>query len=632
MAVPESCGLRRERAQQPRKTAGWIVLQKLGASSLAGADPAHPPSLPSPPALPASLEALRTAVECWPVPALLCALPDGDLPLQVIASSPEAHKLFMTTPAGLRGALDPPARHALAAGLRALRARLSNGMHEGSEAAPASVLLTVEDWLIHGSRIDGEDAAFILLTFLDRQGDDRQGDASGRHDGRSQDALTGLLDRDGFLAALEAALQPVRQEGEETAARAECAVVVINLDRFQRVNESFGHARGDSVLAGIAQRLAALASDSLAIGRLNGDEFAVLLKAHGDVVAAARSWAERFLELIETPFSIAEEEVHLSACIGIATTATGSRHPTDLLRDADVAVHRAKARGRGQIELYVRERRVLPLSPLQLEAALRRALRTGEGLTLAYQPIVELDTSRIIGFEALARWLHPSLGPIPPGEFIPIAEDAGLIDDLGEWALDEACATLAEWRRKFASARRLSVSVNVSGHQFQDPGFARRVCDRIARHGLEGAAVRLEITESVLIQDPALAAETLTALNGDGVLIALDDFGTGYSSLNYLHRFPISFVKIDRSFCLDLEQEPERQRLIKGLAALADTLGLVLVAEGIERHAQQNLLRRLGCRLGQGYHFSRPLPAAEALALYMREERDAPPRRTSAAS
>ncbi len=599
------------------------MLQKLGASSLAGADPAHAHSLSTPPALSFSLEALRTAVECWPVPALLCALPDGDLPLQVIASSPEAHKLFMTTSPNLRGALEPPARHALAASLRAVRARLANGANGLPASAPGSVLLPVEDWLIHGRRIATEEAVFVLLTFLDRHRDGRRSDENDGREARGQDALTGLLDRDGFLAALEAALDPATSAaGTDAAPSGECAVVLINLDRFQRVNESFGHARGDSVLAGIAQRLSVLAADSPAVGRLNGDEFAVLLTAPDNVVAAARAWAERFLELIETPFSIADEEVHLSACIGIATTATGSRHPTDLLRDADVAVHRAKARGRGQIELYVRERRVLPLSPLQLEAALRRALRSGEGLTLAYQPIVELETGRIIGFEALARWTHPALGPISPGEFIPIAEDAGLIDDLGEWALEEACRTLADWRRKFASARRLSVSVNVSGHQFQDPGFARRVCDRIAQYGLEGAAVRLEITESVLIQDPALAAETLTALYEDGVLIALDDFGTGYSSLNYLHRFPISFVKIDRSFCLDLEREPERQRLIKGLAALADTLGLVLVAEGIERGAQQHLLRRLGCRLGQGYHFARPLPAAEALALYMHEERD----------
>ena len=611
------------------------MLQKLGASSLAGVEAAHVPSLSTPPALSASLEALRAAVECWPVPALLCVLPDGDLPLQVIAASPEAHKLFMTTSPNLRGALEPPARHALAATLRAVRARLSNGTNGLPASAAGSVLLPVEDWLIHGRRIETQEAVFVLLTFLDRHhGDGHAPHAPAQHEARGQDALTGLLDRDGFLAALEAVLESAPEEaGADAAAAGECAVVLINLDRFQRVNESFGHARGDSVLAGIAQRLSILAADAPAIGRLNGDEFAVLLTAQGDdVVTAARAWAERFLELIETPFSIADEEVHLSACIGIATTATGSRHPTDLLRDADVAVHRAKARGRGQIELYVRERRLLPLSPLQLEAALRRALRNGEGLTLAYQPIVELESSRIIGFEALARWLHPTLGPISPGEFIPIAEDAGLIDDLGEWALDEACRTLAEWRRKFATARRLSVSVNVSGHQFQDPGFARRVCDRIARHGLEGAAVRLEITESVLIQDPALAAETLTALYEDGVLIALDDFGTGYSSLNYLHRFPISFVKIDRSFCLDLEREPERQRLIKGLAALADTLGLVLVAEGIERSAQQHLLRRLGCRLGQGYHFSRPLPAAEALALYMHEERGQPPAAGSSAS
>ncbi|GIX17268.1 MAG: hypothetical protein KatS3mg119_1454 [Rhodothalassiaceae bacterium] len=602
------CPILTGRLWRATQNGGVKVLQKLSASAMPGETPSPLPATDADPGVNTDLAGLGRAVEAWPALALLCAFPDADLPPQLLAASPAARSRF-SLPRGMRRtALELRSDHPLSPALRAARARLMAMAADAGSAAPASFTLAAPGWTVEAALLGGRPHGPVLLTLIEAP---RGQDAAAAN----RDPLTGLLDRDGFLGALEEAIARGREGGGD------CAVLLINLDRFQRVNESFGHARGDAVLVDIAGRLAGFAGEGEAVGRLSGDEFALLLTAPDGVVEAARACAERIRAVIGVPVTVGGEELHLSACIGIATTATGSCHPTDLLRDADVAVHRAKARGRGHVDLYVRERRLLPLSPLQMEGALRRALASGEGLHLAYQPIVELGAGRIFGFEALARWTHPALGPVSPAQFIPLAEDAGLIDALGEWALETACATLARWRRKFAPGRRLSVSVNVSGHQFHDPGLARRICGTIARHGLDGPAVRLEITESVLIREPEQAAATLKALHDEGVLIALDDFGTGYSSLNYLHRFPISFVKIDRSFCLDLEHEPERQQLVKGLAALADTLGLVLIAEGIERCAQVDLLRRLGCRMGQGFYFARPLPEGEALALFLREER-----------
>ncbi len=601
------CPILKGRLWRATQNGGVKVLQKLSASAMPGETPSPLPATDADPGMNTDLAGLGRAVEAWPALALLCAFPDADLPPQLLAASPAARSRF-SLPRGMRRtALELRGDHPLSPVLRAVRARVMTTAANG-RALPASFTLAAGGWTIEAALLGGRPHGPVLLTLIEAP---RGQDAAAAN----RDPLTGLLDRDGFLGALEEAIARGRDGGGD------CAVLLVNLDRFQRVNESFGHARGDAVLADIAGRLAAFAGDGEAVGRLTGDEFALLLTAPDGVVESARARAERIRAVIGAPVVVGGEELHLSACIGIATTATGSSHPTHLLRDADVAVHRAKARGRGQVDLYVRERRVLPLSPLQMEGALRRALASGEGLHLAYQPIVELGAGRIFGFEALARWTHPALGPVSPAQFIPLAEDAGLIDALGEWALETACATLAHWRRKFAPGRRLSVFLNVSGHQFHDPGLARRICQTIGHHGLEGSAVRLEITESVLIREPEQAAATLKALRDEGVLIALDDFGTGYSSLNYLHRFPISFVKIDRSFCLDLEHELERQRLVKGLAALADTLGLVLIAEGIERRAQLDLLRRFGYPMGQGFYFARPLPEGEALALFLREER-----------
>ncbi len=438
-----------------------------------------------------------------------------------------------------------------------------------------------------------------------------------------QDPLTGLLDRNGFLARLEQAVRsrsatPANDETTTAPAAGTSppdarlqAVLLVNLDRFQRVNESFGHAEGDRFLARIAGELRCALPPETPIGRFNGDEFALLLDSFGDI-SEVQDAAARLQEIIARPRRIGGEEVHLSACVGIATTGTGSMHPTDLLRDADVAVHRAKARGRGQVDLYVREPKIAALPALKLETALRRALRE-DRIGLAFQPIIRLSDGRVLGFEALTRWTDPELGFVSPAEFIPVAEDSGLIHELGARALENACRALADWCRASPHAHDISVNVNVSGVQFLDPGFADRATRIIERSGVDGASVHLEITESVLVRDPDLAARTLAALREGGVRIALDDFGSGYSSLNYLHRFPIDFVKIDRSFIADLTQDPARRKIMKAFVILAESLDLTLVAEGIETEEQRRILRDLGCEQGQGFLFARPMPAARVV-------------------
>ncbi|RMF14160.1 MAG: bifunctional diguanylate cyclase/phosphodiesterase [Alphaproteobacteria bacterium] len=428
----------------------------------------------------------------------------------------------------------------------------------------------------------------------------------------SHDPLTGLLDRNGFLSRLEQAVLAWKN-GQKVDGNAKKmplhAVLLVNIDRFQRVNESFGHGEGDRFLARLADELRRALPPGTPIGRFNGDEFALLLDSFSDI-SEVHAAATRLQKVIARPRRIEDEEVHLSACVGIATTRTGSTHPTDLLRDADVAVHRAKARGRGQIDLHIREPKIAGLPALKLEAALRRALRDHQ-LSLAFQPIIRLDDSKILGFEALTRWIDPDLGFVSPAEFIPIAEESGLIHDLGDWALETACRALAGWHRRFAHSRELSVNVNVSGVQFQDAEFAERATRIIERSGIDDERVHLEITESVLVRDPDLAARTLGALREGGVRIALDDFGTGYSSLNYLHRFPIDFVKIDRSFIADLTQDSARRKIMKAFITLAESLDLTLVAEGIETREQCLTLQELGCRQGQGFLFARPMPAEE---------------------
>ncbi len=572
------------------------------------------------------LPLLGRMVEHFPCATLLCEWRDSGGPGALFGLNSTARRLLSLPERTLCPPLEPSLLGALwepfvhLCGRAALEGRM---IEENGEERPKEI--RGRRWHFAASPITHDGRTLILFSFTPCRPAE-SGEATGpTPPAIPQDPLTGLLDRNGFLSHLERvvlARDDDRKTEEKTkddcASRPLHAVLLVNIDRFQRVNESFGHAAGDRFLARLAEELRRALPPGTPIGRFNGDEFALLLDSF-TTISDVRETATRLQKIIARPRHIEGEEVHLSACIGIATTETGSMHPTDLLRDADVAVHRAKARGRGQVDLHVREPRIVGLPTLKFEAALRRALRENL-LSLAFQPIIRLEDGKVLGFEALTRWIDPELGFVSPADFIPIAEESGLIHELGDWALETACLVLADWHRRFPGSRGLSVNVNVSGTQFHDTDFAERVTRIIERSGIDGGAVHLEITESVLVRDPDLAARTLTALREGGVRIALDDFGTGYSSLEYLHRFPIDFVKIDRSFIADLTQDHARRKIMKAFVLLAECLDLTLVAEGIETEEQRSILLGLGCGQGQGFLFARPMPAEEIESLLLSTE------------
>ena len=423
------------------------------------------------------------------------------------------------------------------------------------------------------------------------------------------DPLTGLPNLALFLDRVTSAL------ARSGRPRQVVAVLFLDCDRFMLVNETLGHLTGDLLLIAIARRLERCLRPSDTLARQGGDEFKILLEDIPDA-ATATGIAERLLQAFSTPFTLGDHEVYATASIGIALSSPGTTSPEDLLLDADIAMYRAKVLGKDRYEVFVPELRDQVSRLLQLETALRRALDRSE-LSLAYQPIVSLADGRLNGFEALARWQHPELGAIEPSEFIPVAEETGLIHPLGEWVLREACAQTRRWQDAFPKCGALSVSVNVSAKQLQDQRFIDRVRGALAQSGLGAQHLRVEITESILMRDPGRAAAVLRKLRELGVKLHMDDFGTGYSSLSYLHHFPLDALKIDRSFVSGQGSagiaNPE---IVHSVIALARNLGLEVIAEGIETEEQERQLRALGCTNGQGYRFARPLDA-HAAARYL---------------
>jgi diguanylate cyclase (GGDEF)-like protein/PAS domain S-box-containing protein len=426
------------------------------------------------------------------------------------------------------------------------------------------------------------------------------------------DALTGLPNRALFLNRLEHALERI-QRGRGIP----FGVLFLDVDRFKLVNDSLGHGAGDELLRQIGARLVQSLRPGDTVSRFGGDEFTVMLERVATAVEATHV-AERLLRALAVPFSIGGREVYTSASIGIALCDGGDACPEELLRNADAALGRAKAHGRGRCEVFDRRMHAAAMRRLQMETDLRRAVPNGE-LRLVYQPVVSLDAGGIVGFEALARWEHPRHGTIQPADFIPVAEETGIIEEIGRWVLDEACRVLAAWQAAVPRDPPLTMAVNVSARQFVQADLVQQVECCIRRHGVPADSVRLEITESVLIDKPDAAAETLRALRGLGLKLHLDDFGTGYSSLAFLERFPIDAVKIDRSFVHGMESEPRRARFVAGIAAFARSLGVGVVAEGVDAPAQPALLRERGCQLAQGYLFSRPLPPEQAERLLLGE-------------
>lgn len=450
--------------------------------------------------------------------------------------------------------------------------------------------------------------AQILCTLTDRTEQDRAERALLHN--ALHDSLTGLPNRGLFLERLAEALSTRRAKGNHLA------VLSINVDRFQLINESFGHAEGDAALSALADSLRGCLRGSDCLARLSADGFAILV---GDLAepADAERLASRIHALLAAPRLICGCDVYLSVSIGIATTRASAGDAESLVRDAEIAMHRAKKAGRAGTLVFEREDHIPPRRQIELETALRRAVEHGE-LELFYQPILALDSLAPVGFEALARWHHPEHGFVSPGEFIPLAEETGLIVDLGRWALEAACRQLRQWHESLGAAQGLSVNVNLSAVQLAKDDVVAAVCRALDRAGLAGSALRLELTESALIAHPELAAGKLSMLKEMGVGLALDDFGTGYSSLNHLHRFPIDCIKIDRAFMPSPEATAEQAKILRVMTLMARSLEMAVVAEGIEQAEQLTVLRELGCRYGQGYYFARPLPAEDIPPLLSR--------------
>ena len=417
------------------------------------------------------------------------------------------------------------------------------------------------------------------------------------------DPLTGLPNRVLLAERLEEAL--VRAAADGTV----LAVLLIDLDQFKNVNDSFGHHTGDDLLTQVAPRLRAAVGPQDTVARFGGDEFVVLcegLAGPWDALEAARGLSAAWAE----PFRLGEDDVFISGSAGVAVAHAGRGDPATLLREADAAMYRAKARGRGQVELYDEAMRARAYDRLRLEGDLRRALADGD-IQIAYQPIVDLRDGRPLAVEALARWTHPQRGEVSPASFIPMAEESGLIADLGRHVLRTACAQIARWRAELPGAEELQLSVNVSARQIARGELLGDVRDALREFGLPPHALALEVTESALMEETDAPGPVLASLRGVGVRIVLDDFGTGYSSLSYLRRFPLDGIKLDRSFVDGLGQ-PDAAAVVEAIVGMGATLGLVMTAEGIETREQAERLRDLGCPRGQGYLLARPLPAAEA--------------------
>ena len=414
------------------------------------------------------------------------------------------------------------------------------------------------------------------------------------------DALTGLPNRALVLDRLGHALARSQRECRSVG------VLFVDLDRFKMVNDTLGHSVGDDVLIRIGERLLGSVRPGDMVGRLAGDEFVVVCE---DVdTAGLLKIADRVAEAVEAPLSLYGRDAVITASIGVAQVATGGR-PEDVLRDADVAMYRAKERGRARIEVFDSSVRARLLERLETEQALRRAIGRGE-MRLHYQPIVGASDGVLLGVEALVRWQHRERGLVPPADFIPLAEETGLITSIGRWVLTEACSQLGRWQAADPRLRSLKVGVNLSARQFTDPNLVPLVAEALAVAGIEPQSVSLEITESVLMEEVQATAQTLRALKDLGVCLSIDDFGTGYSSLSYLKRFPVDVLKIDRSFVDGLGVDAEDDAIVTAVVSLAHALNLEVVAEGVETELQLMELRRLGCDAAQGYLLGRPAEAA----------------------
>jgi len=447
-----------------------------------------------------------------------------------------------------------------------------------------------------------EATANVLADAIERRRAEEEMRRQGLHD-----PLTGLPNRTLFMDRLSLALNQAARR------RTSVAVLFLDLDRFKLVNDSLGHGAGDELLSLLSKRLIEVLRPGDTVARFGGDEFCVICDDLADPELAI-GIAQRMTEALARPFMLGPSEQFVSASVGIAVTADMPRTAEDLVGEADAAMYRSKENGRGGFELFDAVMRGHASERLRVENDLRRALELGDELIAHYQPIVALDGGRVVGVEALARWNHPERGLVPPGEFIPVAEESGAIIAIGERVLRLACAEAAGWNA--ASERPLSVSVNLSPRQVTSPGMAATVATVLEETGLDPALLTLEITEGVLVSESAVTAQILLDLKALGIRLVLDDFGTGYSSLAYLRRFPIDGLKIDRRFIAAMDTSTEDRTIVEAIVKMAAGLRIGVVAEGIETLAQAATLVGLGCIHGQGFYYARPMPGDDVAALF----------------
>lgn len=425
------------------------------------------------------------------------------------------------------------------------------------------------------------------------------------------DPLTNLPNRAFLMQRLRQVLDRVQQD-----ATFQFALLFIDCDRFKTVNDSLGHLVGDQLLVAIAQRLQSQLAPGQTLMRLGGDEFTILVEP-AQQVQFITNLSEQLQRSMAQPLKVRGREIFMSVSIGIVLSTTDYQNPEDVLRDADTAMYQAKADGKNCYRIFTQSMHAHVVEQLHLETDLRRAIEHEEFLVY-YQPIISLDDCRVCGFEALVRWQHPEKGFISPNSFIPIAEETGLIIPLGEWVLRQACQALQRWRQMlqrmpsvYSAYENLSVSVNLSVKQFAQPNLVHRIDDILREMQLEGKYLKLEITESALMEYSESAMDLLQQFKHRQIQLSIDDFGTGYSSLSYLHRFPMDTLKIDRSFISRIGEQGENLEIIRAIAALSESLGILIVAEGIETEYQYEHLRSLNCDFGQGYFFYRPLSVAD---------------------
>jgi len=415
------------------------------------------------------------------------------------------------------------------------------------------------------------------------------------------DALTALANRVQLRDHIEMTLKDVERAGQ-------AAILCLDLDNFKTVNDTLGHSVGDALLCAVAERLQGLLGEGDLVSRTGGDEFAIVQSASAHAVQAAGSLAPGIIESLSAPFEIGDHTVVIGASVGIAMAPDDGSNADQLLKNADMALYRAKGEGRGRFHFFEPEMDVKAQHRRLLELDLRKAIGAGE-FELFYQPIVNLAENRISGFEALLRWNHPTRGRVAPGEFIPVAEETGLITSIGEWVIRQACIDAKTWPSD------LRVAVNVSPVQFRAKGLALIVTSAVANSGLMPNRLELEITETVLMHNNEETLATLRQLQVLGVRISMDDFGTGYSSLSYLRSFPFDKIKIDQSFVRDLISNPDSIGIIRAIAGLGQSMGVTTTAEGVETQEQLDQMRNEGCTEVQGYFYSRPVPVSEIAPL-----------------